>query len=375
MKNILLAVICTMATLQISATAKPTSILYQGYDNGNWQDNTLQSNTYDGNGNLTSQLYQGWDSLVTAWVNISLITYNNNSNGTVNTELLQTWDSTAGTWDNVNMYTYTYNGSDSIATQLYQTWTGSAWQNTYLYTNTYDGNGYRISQQTQTWSTSGSTWNNYVEYVYDNNSNGTVNYYVYLYWDVSSYDSSARYSFTYNGGNHVLTELTQVYASGVWQNSSQEAYSYDGNGYLISETIQNWQVGSSSWINYELFNDINNTDGSVHDILYQDWNIASSIYDSVSNTIYYYGLTGVADVPAISARIYPNPATDMLHIDIKGTNQPYDVSLTDMTGRTLRDEHELSGDQAIDISSLSSGVYLVNVMQAGASTTQRVVKQ
>jgi hypothetical protein len=113
----------------------------------------------------------------------------------------------------------------------------------------------------------------------------------------------------------------------------------------------------------------------VHDILYQDWNIASSIYDSVSNTIYYYGLTGVADVPAISARIYPNPATDMLHIDIKGTNQPYDVSLTDMTGRTLRDEHELSGDQAIDISSLSSGVYLVNVMQAGASTTQRVVKQ
>ena len=170
------------------------------------------------------------------------------------------------------------------------------------------------------------------------------------------------------------TALTQSDA-GSLQNSSLETFTYDGSGYLISETVLQWQIASSTWGNYELLTFTNNADGSLHDELYQAWSSTSNSYNNSSNTIYYYGLNGISDVPSISARIYPNPATDMLHIDIKGTNQPYDISLTDVTGRTLREVHDLSGDQAIDISALASGVYLVNLMQAGVSTTQRVVKQ
>ena len=61
---------------------------------------------------------------------------------------------------------------------------------------------------------------------------------------------------------------------------------------------------------------------------------------------------------------YPNPVDDFLFINTSSSNTTGAVSVYDMLGNTLlQDSHSTNGFFAIDVSSLSSGLYLVKVYQ------------
>ena len=64
-----------------------------------------------------------------------------------------------------------------------------------------------------------------------------------------------------------------------------------------------------------------------------------------------------------SLNIYPNPASEILNIDMKikaGTE--YSVFISDLTGRTIGNVS--NNASYIDVSTLNSGVYFVNVKTA-----------
>lgn len=72
--------------------------------------------------------------------------------------------------------------------------------------------------------------------------------------------------------------------------------------------------------------------------------------------------TSVADVhPAGRTNVYPNPATDIIHLSQTNNTKPFNFEIADVQGRVVL-KGQTSNDQPISISNLSSGVYLVKTL-------------
>ena len=85
---------------------------------------------------------------------------------------------------------------------------------------------------------------------------------------------------------------------------------------------------------------------------------------------------GVAEIETIGLEVYPNPATDKINVTFDAKGGDYAIQLTDLQGRVVLTETHtnLSGSQNVEIntSKLTSGNYLINVSQNGASFTKMI---
>ena len=73
----------------------------------------------------------------------------------------------------------------------------------------------------------------------------------------------------------------------------------------------------------------------------------------------------------IAESIYPNPATDMLNIEVSN-GQEYQWTLRDLTGRTLRSGRG-AGKSTINVKSYPAGVYMLTLNVNGCERTRKVV--
>ncbi len=70
---------------------------------------------------------------------------------------------------------------------------------------------------------------------------------------------------------------------------------------------------------------------------------------------------------------YPNPAQDMLYLEADG-HSAYTYYMSDITGRTLLLQGNMKDHAAIDISALTTGVYLLHVSSGSRSMTYKISK-
>jgi len=82
---------------------------------------------------------------------------------------------------------------------------------------------------------------------------------------------------------------------------------------------------------------------------------------------------GVDDVAAAGIRVYPNPASGMLNIDLPVTGSKMSVSLLDATGRLVMADQLYAAQNKLHVDKLPAGLYQVIVTVDGVSTTTRVV--
>lgn len=81
---------------------------------------------------------------------------------------------------------------------------------------------------------------------------------------------------------------------------------------------------------------------------------------------------GVSNIPGTSVTIYPIPSSNSIHIDgITDTHADY--SITDLTGRQLLHDH--LDTREIDIHTLPSGIYLLNITTSGQHIVGRILKE
>src|SRR5690606_3425724 len=67
--------------------------------------------------------------------------------------------------------------------------------------------------------------------------------------------------------------------------------------------------------------------------------------------------------------VYPNPANDLLHIDISNTANTAEgtnITIVDITGKTIATHQIQMGSNTIDISKLSSGTYFIKTEQGSS---------
>jgi len=97
------------------------------------------------------------------------------------------------------------------------------------------------------------------------------------------------------------------------------------------------------------------------------------------NTVYGEEVTfttlnasGLNDTENLQLTLYPNPATEAFRI--KGLNGISTLSLTDLSGRTLI-QKQVSDNEAVSVSTLPTGVYILKIKNNEGTTERKVVKK
>jgi hypothetical protein len=105
--------------------------------------------------------------------------------------------------------------------------------------------------------------------------------------------------------------------------------------------------------------------GDVRTGVLQIWFDMKGMSDSSSTS------TGVmltdAAIPGVT--IAPNPTDDVLNLSGEKVNE---VTITNMTGQIVL--HQKLNQQQVKVSSLSRGIYIIQMQTATGSTTHRFVK-
>jgi hypothetical protein len=104
--------------------------------------------------------------------------------------------------------------------------------------------------------------------------------------------------------------------------------------------------------------------------------IVGAAFDPVFFTSFFLdvgNVLGVDDLDANPITYYPNPVKDILHFQ---TNEPIDtVIIFDLTGKVIRSQTRLELQNALDISSLSTGMYIIELVVGGQKTHIKILKK
>ena len=75
-------------------------------------------------------------------------------------------------------------------------------------------------------------------------------------------------------------------------------------------------------------------------------------------------------------KVYPNPVSNILNVSVLGViGAEASLQITDVNGKTVLTKSIISNPQAIDISSLAKGVYIIKVNNNGKEITSKFTKQ
>jgi len=86
----------------------------------------------------------------------------------------------------------------------------------------------------------------------------------------------------------------------------------------------------------------------------------------------YVGNIGIDEILNSSLPVYPNPANDLITIDLSGIQQASELQITDMMGRVVFLSHETAvGKMEIPVDQLASGLYQIQVNGSGKTYTSK----
>ena len=84
---------------------------------------------------------------------------------------------------------------------------------------------------------------------------------------------------------------------------------------------------------------------------------------------------GVSENIADSFVVYPNPASGTVNLLFtESTTDTVNVTVTDLSGKTVVSKNvSTNGDAMLDVSSLSSGMYFINVKAGEKQQTKKLM--
>lgn len=100
------------------------------------------------------------------------------------------------------------------------------------------------------------------------------------------------------------------------------------------------------------------------------WDGINAVYGDLNPTA---EVLSINDATASNFSVYPNPVNDLLTIDA-GNVENTSVSVFNILGAKVLEQNELVNN-TLNVSSLTSGIYLLNIVQANKTQIIRIVKQ
>lgn len=95
----------------------------------------------------------------------------------------------------------------------------------------------------------------------------------------------------------------------------------------------------------------------------------------VTQVMEFHLYNSVNSVASIVASVYPNPTSDILHIELENNTHDYDIRLTDSSGKTHWSANKQTQNCTINMDTLSNGIYFLQIQTAKGIYTAKIVKQ
>ncbi len=214
--------------------------------------------TYD-NDNLITELKEYWNKENTIWLKSSLQTYTYDSNGNVLNCLGQNWNSD---WVDAARETYTYDNSGNLMTYLAEIWSinNSEWANFKYYNYTYDNNGNILTFYQKDWR-----WNSETRTTYGYDNNGNIIHYTYEQKSGSDwYPGNGEFEIKNNGYTYQYGTF-ELFAYYKTLTSLKESENNIVNVYSLKQNFPNpfnpvstieYTIGKTSDVNLTVYNSI-----------------------------------------------------------------------------------------------------------------------
>lgn len=114
---------------------------------------------------------------------------------------------------------------------------------------------------------------------------------------------------------------------------------------------------------------------SIGQIDYINVSGALSISEGVQQPYEYYEVVGLSELNTIVTSIYPNPATESIHLEITHLRGNLSYDLFDLKGKLIARAQITKLKTNIDVQSLPVGSYIIEVSEnLGPITTLKFIK-
>ncbi len=302
----------------------------------------------------------------------------------------------------------TYNTAGKAIEKISQILTTNQWQNSNRETTTYNAANFPLEiinseWQANTWMPEEKTMFTYAvstnpptEMVYQEYFNGNwrnTEKYINLTWhdfdkfepltfegqdwDGTAWESYYRGTAVYDAfGGFVGTQ--QEWDGTNWVNANQYNELYDTRSNYIGYRDEEW-TGTSWMVDYEEAHVLTyNPLDQITERIFRGWDsMTNSLKDERKEVYSNFRLLGIAkNLPQLQARVYPNPASNVLRIQIKSA-EPVTATLTDLTGKTVLTKTFINGaaEHQLDVAKVAKGTYILKLASKKESSIQKILKQ
>ena len=368
-------------TITLNGQTKLLSSISENYDGSSWNKSEGYDYEYDGNNNLTGQIYYDWNT-EGQWGIHAKENYTYNAYNKLAEYIYQYWISSANQLENYYKISYTYNPFGNITEIILQLWTGSQWEPEGKGVYSYNSNN--IMEMAISYTLNGSQWVNGSRSTITSNSNNKITQSLIEEWTGSQWELSERFSYVYNGNNQITKETGERLNGNSWEINYVVDYTIDANGNVISDKL--FELGSpydqlteyaydTSVLMSSLANPFKDRTGIdyvdnpystlfVNKILTEthfNYDNATNSYVYSSRTTYNYKdsitlSTENFEISNNSLKVFPNPSKDFIQIIGLPETQSYEVYNT--LGAKVSNG-VIANNEKMDVKNLTNGLYFL----------------
>jgi Domain of unknown function (DUF4465)/Secretion system C-terminal sorting domain len=145
--------------------------------------------------------------------------------------------------------------------------------------------------------------------------------------------------------------------------------------FLFPDTTMNYILKTWQWVNTAPLGNVDSLQYTLRSTDNGMFGMNTPAYFCIDNfTTNESSTLGVNNVQVASAKVYPNPATNMLYAELPD-NAVQQVSVVDMAGNTVISMSSTAQKVGINTSTLPVGVYMLQLKGEGRTASVKFVKQ
>lgn len=350
-----------------------------------------QEYTFSPEGNLLEDIFSDWDN--GDWILKHRDVYTYLANGNPNDQVTYLWDQITQTWVNSDRSVCAYLPDNKLEKKDYFYWDSGIqdWYNNERADYFYDANDRLKEIIFSSFNSIDNEWNPQTRLAYFYNTNNQVEVFLTSNWN-GAWIPSGHTEYSYDAFGRVILETESWYDSTTkkWIPSFQNEYEYDAYGNMISNTFLPWDLLSSTFIPEDRLAFEYDINTLASDLYFPHLWEAIFIFNSKLTRIrifeyeggswpeifygdFYYSpiITSIARPLKYDIRIFPNPASDYILVEMLQGNIQGELTLFNVAGQPLLQQKIHSEHTIIPIQYLPSGNYVIEVRNVNEEITRR----
>ena len=186
----------------------------------------------------------------------------------------------------------------------------------------------------------------------------------YAKWNLETGWDYVQFEISIDGGNTWIPQCGNYSKNGTQNQGIEGQPMYDGNqsDWVLEEINLSDYIGEQIKFRFQLVSDGAQTrDGFYFD----DFEIKTISNSNVS----------VTDNELLNVGIYPNPTTNVLHIDIPNLVEETKISVFSINGQLLKQIKTTTQQTDIDLSNFRKGIYFLSLQTSGFTKSFKIIKK